>query len=119
MSRARREWDVRERRNQERGRDRRTRGKLRGRCLVREFATGSRAGRWGLVAGAGWLAGLAVACAPAFEAFLLLRVSGVPMLERLGRDKWGDDPRYRQYCERVSILVPWLPSAPAAEKRRF
>ena len=49
---------------------------------------------------------------PAFTALLLLRVSGIPMVEAAGEKKWGDDPRYRHYVEHTSALVPWFP-APA------
>lgn len=31
---------------------------------------------------------------PAFTAFLLLKVSGVPMVEAAGKKKWGDNPDY-------------------------
>merc|ERR1719469_1578485 len=34
---------------------------------------------------------------PAFTALLLLRVSGIPMVEAAGTKQWGDDPRYRHY----------------------
>ena len=49
---------------------------------------------------------------PAFTALLLLRVSGIPMVEAAGEKKWGDDPRYRHYVEHTSVLVPWFPAPP-------
>ncbi len=47
---------------------------------------------------------------PLFVIFLLTRVSGIPMLEARARKRWGDDPDYRAYLERTSVLVPWPPS---------
>jgi len=42
---------------------------------------------------------------PATITFLLLRVSGVPMLEETLREQ----PAYRAYIERTSAFVPWFP----------
>lgn len=47
---------------------------------------------------------------PLFVIFLLTRVSGIPMLEARARKRWGDDPEYRAYLERTSVLIPWPPS---------
>jgi len=55
-----------------------------------------------------WLAWLS----PAFNAFLLLRVSGVPMLEKAGEEKWGSEPAYRHYMQNTSCVVPWFPAPP-------
>lgn len=43
---------------------------------------------------------------PVFVAFLLLRVSGIPMLERRADKRWGGDPDYEAYKERMPVLVP-------------
>lgn len=45
---------------------------------------------------------------PAFVAFLLIRVSGIPILERHAKRKWGDDPSYRDYVASTAKLIPWL-----------
>jgi steroid 5-alpha reductase family enzyme len=50
--------------------------------------------------------GLPTVFAPALMSFLLLRVSGVPMLER-GLEKTR--PGYRDYVERTSGFFPWFP----------
>lgn len=47
---------------------------------------------------------------PVFVTVLLTRISGVPMLERRGRKRWGDDPRYQDYLRRTPVLVPRPPS---------
>lgn len=47
---------------------------------------------------------------PAFTAFLLLRVSGVPLVEKSGLKKWGADPAYLQYMSGTSCVVPWFPA---------
>lgn len=43
---------------------------------------------------------------PIFVAFLLIRVSGIPLLERAGQDRWGDDVEYQAYLKRTSKLIP-------------
>jgi len=67
---------------------------------------------WGLFAYAvpvleGW-AWLVVAGPLAITA-LLLFVSGIPLLERSAEERYGDDPAYREYRRRTSILVPLPP----------
>ena len=43
---------------------------------------------------------------PMFTTFILMRVSGVPMLEKAGLDRWGSDPQYLKYLQNTPILVP-------------
>ena len=50
--------------------------------------------------------GFLVAIGPAFITLLLLFVSGIPMLEKSAEARFGDDPAYREYRRRTSILVP-------------
>ena len=54
-------------------------------------------------------AAFAVVIGPVFITLLLLFVSGVPPLERSADEKYGDDPAYREYKRRTSILVPLPP----------
>ena len=42
---------------------------------------------------------------PVFVTVLLTRISGVPMLERRGLKRWGDEPAYQQYLERTPSLI--------------
>jgi len=51
----------------------------------------------------------AVVIGPVFITLLLLFVSGIPLLERSADEKYGDDPAYREYKRRTSILVPLPP----------
>jgi steroid 5-alpha reductase family enzyme len=51
----------------------------------------------------------AVVIGPIFITLLLLFVSGIPLLERSADEKYGDDPAYREYKARTSILVPLPP----------
>jgi len=51
----------------------------------------------------------AVVIGPVFITVLLLFVSGIPLLERSAEAKYGDDPAYREYTRRTSILVPLPP----------
>jgi len=37
--------------------------------------------------------------------FLLLKVSGIPMLEK----KYGGDPAFEEYRKKTSALIPWFP----------
>lgn len=55
-----------------------------------------------LIAGA-WLS-------PAFTAFLLLKVSGVPMVEAAGKKKWGDNPTYLHYTKHTNMIIPGAPA---------
>jgi steroid 5-alpha reductase family enzyme len=55
-------------------------------------------------------AAFAVVTGPVFITLLLLFVSGIPPLERSADEKYGDDPSYREYKRRTSILVPLPPS---------
>ena len=41
---------------------------------------------------------------PLFVYFLLVNVSGIPMLEKSADEKWGDDPQYSDYKDKTSIL---------------
>jgi steroid 5-alpha reductase family enzyme len=54
-------------------------------------------------------AAFAVVIGPGFITVLLLFVSGIPLLERSADDKYGNDPAYRDYKRRTSILVPLPP----------
>eukprot|EP00899_Mesostigma_viride_P014119 jgi/Mesvir1/22708/Mv14122-RA.1 len=50
----------------------------------------------------------ASAAGPAFVTFLLLFVSGVPLLEEAADKKWGGDAAYQAYKRRTPCIVPWL-----------
>jgi steroid 5-alpha reductase family enzyme len=54
-------------------------------------------------------AAFAVVVGPVFITLLLLFVSGIPLLERSADKKYGDDPAYREYKRKTSILVPLPP----------
>ncbi len=54
-------------------------------------------------------AAFVVVLGPVFITVLLLFVSGIPLLERSADEKYGDDPAYRDYKRRTSILVPLPP----------
>jgi steroid 5-alpha reductase family enzyme len=42
---------------------------------------------------------------PVIITFLLLKVSGIPMLEK----KYDDNPEYQEYKKQTSAFIPWLP----------
>jgi len=68
---------------------------------------GDAAQWWGyylLAAATGW--GALTVFSPLLMTFLLVRVSGVGMLERTLKDS---KPGYREYMERTSAFIPWLP----------
>lgn len=46
---------------------------------------------------------------PIFVTVLLTRISGIPMLERRGRKRWGDEPEYQEYVETTPVLIPRPP----------
>ena len=67
---------------------------------------------WGIfVFAVPFLHGLAflTAAGPVFITLLLLFVSGIPLLEKSAEKRFGDDPGYREYKRRTSILVPLPP----------
>jgi steroid 5-alpha reductase family enzyme len=47
---------------------------------------------------------------PVFVAFLLMRVSGVPILEKRADERWGEDDAYQRYKSKTPVLVPRPPS---------
>merc|ERR1711990_873521 len=60
---------------------------------------------------AGWIS-------PAFSALLLLKVSGVPMLEKAGEKKWGLEPAYQKYIKSTPCLVPFWPVAAVQKTKK-
>jgi steroid 5-alpha reductase family enzyme len=57
------------------------------------------------------LAILGTAASPAFVAFLLCCVSGIPMVDRAAEKRHGADPIFRRYVQCTSLLVPWPTTA--------
>ena len=45
---------------------------------------------------------------PLFVAFLLTRVSGIPLLEKRADEKWGGQADYEEYKKRTPVLIPRL-----------
>lgn len=43
---------------------------------------------------------------PIFVSYLLLRVSGVPLLRKAGRKRWGHLPAYLEYLRKTPLLLP-------------
>lgn len=46
---------------------------------------------------------------PIFVFFLLTRVSGVPMLEKIAKKRWGEESEYQNYVKNTPVLVPKPP----------
>ncbi|XP_040196205.1 uncharacterized protein LOC120929076 [Rana temporaria] len=44
---------------------------------------------------------------PIFVWFLLNYVSGIPILEKQGLKKWGEDPAYKSYIQQTPVLWPF------------
>lgn len=55
----------------------------------------------------GWRTAAALA-PPAFVAFLLLRVSGVPIQHKMGEKRYGSDPAYVAYRKNTPVLIPYI-----------
>lgn len=53
-----------------------------------------------------WRAKLASLASPAFTSYLLLFVSGVPLLQKAAMKKYGKDPAFLAYHKRTSLLIP-------------
>ena len=43
---------------------------------------------------------------PIFVIFLLVKISGVKLLEQGGQKRWGEDPAYQEYLASTSTLIP-------------
>lgn len=56
----------------------------------------------------GWQ--LATLISPLFVFVLLTRISGVPLIERRGLKRWGDDPKYQAYLAKTPVLMLRPPS---------
>jgi len=54
---------------------------------------------------------------PFFTTFLLLKVSGVPLIEASGKKKWGHLPEYQNYMANTNLLFPGKPAIKAYEKK--
>ncbi|MCX2982305.1 DUF1295 domain-containing protein [Halieaceae bacterium IMCC14734] len=54
--------------------------------------------------GAQWLTLLS----PVFVALLLLRISGVPLLQKAALKRWGADEQWRNYVTSTPVLLPWI-----------
>jgi len=39
---------------------------------------------------------------------LLMKVSGVPLLEKTGQERWGSDPEYQHYMKNTPCIIPAL-----------
>lgn len=50
---------------------------------------------------------------PVFVAFLLIKVSGIPMLEEKADERWGGQDDYEDYKRRTPVLIPKPPSMQA------
>lgn len=57
------------------------------------------------------VAKLASLASPSFVSYLLLCVSGVPLLQKAALKKYGKDAAFLAYRARTSLLVPMLPRA--------
>lgn len=45
---------------------------------------------------------------PLFTAFLLIKVSGIPLLERYADKKWGSVEAYQKYKAKTACLIPYV-----------
>ncbi|KAG7392378.1 hypothetical protein PHYPSEUDO_000786 [Phytophthora pseudosyringae] len=46
------------------------------------------------------------AVSPVFVTFLLMFVSGIPLLEKQAEERWGETKEYKEYKVRTSVLLP-------------
>lgn len=53
----------------------------------------------------------AMLISPLFVAFLLIRVSGIPLLQRRADERWGGQDDYEAYKRRTPVLIPKPPRA--------
>jgi steroid 5-alpha reductase family enzyme len=60
---------------------------------------------------------IAGALSPLFISIMLLFISGIPLLEKQGNERWGKDPNYQQYLRNTSSLILW-PSKKENKKKK-
>ena len=46
---------------------------------------------------------------PVFITFLLLKVSGIPLLQKAADQKYGKDAKYQKYKKHTNLFLPWFP----------
>lgn len=51
-----------------------------------------------------WIAGIS----PVFVAFLLINISGIPLLEKAANKRWAEDQDYQNYKKNVPVLIPFV-----------
>jgi len=56
---------------------------------------------------------------PFFTTFLLLKVSGIPMIEAAGKKKWGHLPEYQNYMANTNRLIPGRPAKKMEDFKRM
>ena len=60
--------------------------------------------------GFGWLA----VFSPIFVTLLLTKVSGINLLDKIAKERWGNDPEWQRYTARTSTLIPLPPRSGGA-----
>ncbi|XP_006817278.1 uncharacterized protein LOC102808528, partial [Saccoglossus kowalevskii] len=45
---------------------------------------------------------------PLFVTYLLTQVSGVPLLEKIGQHRWGQNAQYQRYVKNTAVLIPFI-----------
>jgi len=45
---------------------------------------------------------------PIFVTFLLVKVSGIPLLEKSNAQKWNGNPSFQNYKMRTKLLIPYI-----------
>ena len=55
-----------------------------------------------------WMRGysLLAMIGPVFITVLLIFVSGIPLVEKAWKEKWGDDPEFQAYLKNTRMLIP-------------
>lgn len=53
-----------------------------------------------------WSLRLVSLISPLFSSFIILKLSGVPLLEKKNKLTYGSDPKYQSYVENTNMLVP-------------
>lgn len=52
------------------------------------------------------LQSVAALISPLFISYILIKGTGIPILEKSADDKWGNNSKYQEYKERVGVLLP-------------
>ena len=56
-----------------------------------------------------WVAKYGLAASPLFTTFILTRLSGIPLSEKMAKERFAGNEAYAEYRKNTNLLIPWFP----------